>query len=135
MLVLVNLWMLGRFHLNASPPSLPQPSETNVRGWNTLCARRCIYSISQNQGHTRRFQNCCALLTLTFHRPSVRGEKHDRVSRTLGLEAYLFTANSLHPPLLDNVSVAVRRYCEGYAMAGFLIAVALTVLASVLFDD
>lgn len=53
----------------------------------------------------------------------------------MGLASYLSTADPLHPPLLDNLSGAVRRYCEGDTMAGFLIAVALTVLASVLFDD
>jgi hypothetical protein len=53
----------------------------------------------------------------------------------MGLAANLSTADPLHPSILDNVSVAVRGYCEGYAMAGFLIAVALTVLASILFDD
>jgi hypothetical protein len=63
-----------------------------------------------------------------------RGDR-DRVSRALGLAAYLSTADPLHPPLLGDISGQVYRHGEGYAMAGFLIAVALTVLASVLFDD
>lgn len=53
----------------------------------------------------------------------------------MGFASHLSTADPLHPPLLDNVSIAVHRHGEGYVMAGFLIAVALTVLASVLFDD
>jgi hypothetical protein len=53
----------------------------------------------------------------------------------MGADPILSTANPLHPPILDNVSRAVRGHCEGDTMAGFLIAVALTVLASVLFDD
>ena len=53
----------------------------------------------------------------------------------MGLAAYLPTADPLHPSVLDHLSRAMRRYCEGDTMAGFLIAVALTVLASILFDD
>lgn len=53
----------------------------------------------------------------------------------MGADPILPTADPLHPSILDNVSGALRRYCEGDIMAGFLIAVALTVLASILFDD
>jgi hypothetical protein len=53
----------------------------------------------------------------------------------MGADPILSTANPLHAPILDHVFRALRRYCEGDTMAGFLIAVALTVLASVLFDD
>jgi hypothetical protein len=53
----------------------------------------------------------------------------------MGVAAYLSETHALHSPILDNVSRALRRYCEGDTMAGFLIAVALTVLASILFDD
>jgi hypothetical protein len=53
----------------------------------------------------------------------------------MGADPILSTANPLHPSILDNVSRAVRGHCEGDIMAGFLIAVALTVLASVLFDE
>jgi hypothetical protein len=41
----------------------------------------------------------------------------------------------MHPQVLDNVLESMYRHGEGYPVAGFLIAVALTVLASVLFDD
>ncbi len=53
----------------------------------------------------------------------------------MGADPILSTANPLHPSVLDHLSRALRRYCEGDIMAGFLIAVALTVLASILFDD
>jgi hypothetical protein len=53
----------------------------------------------------------------------------------MGVTANLSETHALHPPILDHLSRAMRRYCEGDTMAGFLIAVALTVLASVLFDD
>ncbi len=53
----------------------------------------------------------------------------------MGAYPILSTADPLHPSLLGDVSGQVYRHGEGYAMAGFLIAVALTVLASILFDD
>jgi hypothetical protein len=53
----------------------------------------------------------------------------------MGLAAYLSTADPLHSSILGDISGQVYRHGEGYVMAGFLIAVALTVLASILFDD
>ncbi len=60
---------------------------------------------------------------------------HERVSRALGLAASIPKPNPLHPQVLDHVPRALHRHGEGYAMAGFLIAVAVTVLFAVLFDD
>jgi hypothetical protein len=53
----------------------------------------------------------------------------------MGADPILSTANPLHPPILGDISGQVYRHGEGDTMAGFLIAVALTVLASILFDD
>jgi hypothetical protein len=53
----------------------------------------------------------------------------------MGVAANLPETHALHPSILGDISGQVYRHGEGYAMAGFLIAVALTVLASILFDD
>ena len=53
----------------------------------------------------------------------------------MGVAAYLSETHALHSPILGDLSRAMYRHGEGYVMAGFLIAVALTVLASILFDD
>lgn len=60
---------------------------------------------------------------------------YDRISRALGLAAPLSTSDTLHPSLLGDVSRALHRHGEGYVVAGFLIAVLVTVLFAVLFDD
>jgi len=53
----------------------------------------------------------------------------------MGVAANLPETHALHPSILGDISGQVYRHGEGYVMAGFLIAVALTVLASILFDD
>jgi hypothetical protein len=53
----------------------------------------------------------------------------------MGLAPNLSETHALHPAILDHVYRTMRRHGEGDTMAGFLIAVALTVLASILFDD
>jgi len=53
----------------------------------------------------------------------------------MGLTPSVSRPNPLHPKILDNVFRALYRHGEGGTMAGFLIAVIVTVLFAVLFDD